>query len=810
MKKIPILLILLLALCVSAHTVASEIVIERPPFSVCNSSLVEVEKIVLTDTSTILYMGGYPNSGGSIRIVSDTYIRESGKKYMLKQAVGIPLDEFVKADESGKLSFSLIFPAIPASARQIDFVESDCAECFKIWGIELKSQTLTNRLQVPQQILDQAVVREDNQALPVPVLKEGMATLKGRILGYVPEMNTRITAYVNNPVTGNQDDYTISVGEDGSFASEMQLVSTTQVLIRIPVFFNQYILLSPDQETQLYIDMQQKCRMEAKTRIDKCEEGSYIYYGGANAEINNQLQKPEILQLMRSIYDQRTMEKEVAGMSAEQFKDFILTNLRTKEEKVSRLDMTAKAKEFLRVYLRMEAIHTLFFTDTYLEEAFRTVNKLDRTAAMEGYQSPIMDASFYSFLKELSLNNDYCLYSSMFGNNVNSCKYIREKQDGRPLSLTFHDLSAIYKQLIDSGGLSPEEVAYAKYTMQIYPSTWSEEEVRIFRQNCGDFASVLLESGLLSKKQTGWVEELKASSIDKEMDMTDLLCIYLETQASLGFANDEKMTELLTKCSIDFEKKMGEKSFSEEQAKAFQEKHGAIINAAVEKSNLEAEKRKKQKHRDYLARLLGSDEGLVFDMMLTQQSCEGFEKFTPMTEDQLKAVAELKNTFYINYLQKKNNALIAQIEENKKGMNDVIIHELAATVEGDRIMEEILKPFAGKVIFVDFWNTWCSPCRSAMKQFEPAKQQFKGKDIAFVYLADETSPLGTWENMIPTIPGNHYRLTKAQSQYLLKKLGGDGIPCYLILNKQGEQVYFKVGFEGADEMANRLNQLLVQ
>ena len=43
------------------------------------------------------------------------------------------------------------------------------------------------------------------------------------------------------------------------------------------------------------------------------------------------------------------------------------------------------------------------------------------------------------------------------------------------------------------------------------------------------------------------------------------------------------------------------------------------------------------------------------------------------------------------------------------------------------------------------------------------KEELKDKDILYLYITGETSPLKTWENMIPDIHGEHFRLTDAQA-----------------------------------------------
>ena len=156
---------------------------------------------------------------------------------------------------------------------------------------------------------------------------------------------------------------------------------------------------------------------------------------------------------------------------------------------------------------------------------------------------------------------------------------------------------------------------------------------------------------------------------------------------------------------------------------------------------------------------------------------------------------------------------IKQIEvliAREKAVKGHVVEHLDTLVRGADILPAILSAHRGQAVLLDFWATWCGPCKKSFMAMRPLRESMMGKDIVYIYLTGPTSPELVWHGAVSGMNGVHYRLSKSQWDYLCESYGITGIPGYLIIGYDGKLLARYVGFPGVDVLRKDLLRALGQ
>jgi peroxiredoxin len=118
-----------------------------------------------------------------------------------------------------------------------------------------------------------------------------------------------------------------------------------------------------------------------------------------------------------------------------------------------------------------------------------------------------------------------------------------------------------------------------------------------------------------------------------------------------------------------------------------------------------------------------------------------------------------------------------------------------------------LADYKGKVVLLNFWATWCAPCKIEIPWFADFEQRFKDRGFAVVGVSlDEDG----WEQVKPYIQANkiNYRILMGTDVTAQLYGGVDSLPTTFLLDGDGKIAFTHVGLVSKGDYENEIVQLL--
>jgi thiol-disulfide isomerase/thioredoxin len=160
-----------------------------------------------------------------------------------------------------------------------------------------------------------------------------------------------------------------------------------------------------------------------------------------------------------------------------------------------------------------------------------------------------------------------------------------------------------------------------------------------------------------------------------------------------------------------------------------------------------------------------------------------------------EGIAELKTYVALPDAYPRVRAQARRIIADPASANEPSLPQFAVlTLKGRTLTTRAL---SGKVVLLDFWGTWCEPCRDAVPMLADLRKRYAGRPLEIVSISSDTSA-PQWKQFI----AKHHMdwpQTLDSSRQMQLLFGIHAFPTYILADREGVVVLQKVGMNNFTE-----------
>lgn len=179
----------------------------------------------------------------------------------------------------------------------------------------------------------------------------------------------------------------------------------------------------------------------------------------------------------------------------------------------------------------------------------------------------------------------------------------------------------------------------------------------------------------------------------------------------------------------------------------------------------------------------GRDRDIAFAVIARDFSTsylrhDSFFVWVPMIKDFVDE--NFTDPFYLAYFKAKYDAAFSLREGNPAP---------DFTLPDHRGRMVSLSDFRGKVVFIDFWGTWCGPCIASIPDHRKLQDTLAGEDVIFLNVAMEWGPeeIARWKKFLKKedFPGVHVVASRQFRNPDIADYQINAAPTYVIVDREG-------------------------
>jgi len=190
----------LLLICMAG--IAQTKIVDRPLFVTANTNILEISKLELRNSETVLYCDGFEKPNNWFTLNSKSYLKgKSGKIYKFIRSEGFEIDKQNFMPASGNISFKLYMQPLDINETSFDFIGGEDSNQFQILGI--KTYKIKSTAAIHCIIKGEVIGRPQSSRLVL--LKQGDTSTTSGI--YIPIRNGKFEYELN---CDNQEVYELN------------------------------------------------------------------------------------------------------------------------------------------------------------------------------------------------------------------------------------------------------------------------------------------------------------------------------------------------------------------------------------------------------------------------------------------------------------------------------------------------------------------------------------------------------------------------------------------------------------------------